>query len=84
MQAINCAKAQNNLKSIIDEVCEFDEEVIVTTKNNKSVVIVSLDEYNRTHHKLKKEILEAKKQIEEDDFIGINEAFQKAKQAYRA
>ena len=75
MQAVNYTTARNSLKSIIDEVCENHEEVIVTTKNDKSVVIISLDEYNRTYAQLKREVQEAKKQIEQGEYIGIGEAF---------
>ena len=57
MQAVNYTIARNSLKLIIDKVCDKNEEVIVTTKNDKSIVIMSLDEYNRTHAQLKREIL---------------------------
>ncbi len=75
MQALNYTTARNSLKSIIDEVCDKNEEVIVTTKNNKSVVIMSLDEYNRTHAQLKRELKEAMGQIERDEYMSIDEAF---------
>lgn len=75
MQALNYTTARNSLKSIIDEVCDKNEEVIVTTKNDKSVVIMSLDEYNRTHAQLKRELREAKEQIERGEHMGIDEAF---------
>ena len=84
MQAVNYTSARNNLKSIIDNVCDNDEEVIITTKNDKTVVIISLDEYNNTHTKIKRDVLEAKKQIEQGEFMGLDEAFEKAKSSYRA
>jgi len=83
MQAINYTTARNNLKSLIDEVCDNHEEVIITTKNDKSVVMISLDEYNRTHVQLKREVREAITEIERGDFISIDEAFEAAKSAYR-
>ncbi len=83
MQAVNYSHARNNLKSLIDEVCENDEEVIITTKNDKSVVMISLDEYNRTHTQIKKDVEKALKQIEEGDFMSIEKAFEKAKNSYR-
>ena len=83
MRAINYTAARNNLKSIIDTVCDDNEEVIVTTKNDKSVVIISLDEYNQTHAKLKKDLKESIAQIEQGDLMGIDEAFEDAKKAYR-
>jgi PHD/YefM family antitoxin component YafN of YafNO toxin-antitoxin module len=73
MQALNYTTARNSLKSIIDEVCDNNEEV--TTKNDKSVVIMSLDEYNRTHAQLKREVKEAMEQIERGEYMGIDEAF---------
>ena len=84
MQAVNYTSARNNLKMIIDNVCDGNEEVIVTTKNNKSVVIISLDEYNRTHAELKREVKKAIEEVEQGDFMGIDEAFEEAKKAYRA
>ena len=59
-------------------------EIIITTKNDKTVVVISLDEYNQTHAKLRRDVIEAKKQIEQDDFVSIDEAFEKAKRSYRA
>ena len=82
MQAVNYTSARNNLKSLIDNVCDNHEEVIITTKNDKSVVMISLDEYNQTHAKLKKEVALAAKQIENDDYISIDEAFDKVLSKY--
>jgi len=84
MQAVNYTTARNNLKDLIDKVCDNREEVIITTKNDKSVVMISLDEYNRTHAALKREVQEAIAEIERGDFMGIDEAFELAKQSYRA
>ena len=83
MQAVNYTAARNNLKTIIDNVCDNNEEVIVTTKNDKSVVIISLDEYNQTHAHLKREVQKSIAEIERGDFMSIDEAFEKAKKAYR-
>lgn len=84
MQALNYTNARNNLKSIIEDVCENNEEVIVTTKNNKSVVIISLDEYNATHAKIKQDVQNAIKEIQKGDFLDIDDAFETAKKSYRA
>lgn len=84
MQALNYTSARNNLKSIIEDVCENNEEVIVTTKNNKSVVIISLDEYNATHAKIKQDVQNAIKEIQKGDFLDIDDAFEAAKNSYRA
>ena len=84
MQAVNYSHARNNLKSLIDEVCENDEEVIITTKNDRSVVMISLDEYNRTHSQIKKDVTKALAQVERGDIIDIDDAFKKAKNSYGA
>ena len=83
MQAVNYSHARNNLKSIIDDVCDNNEEVIITTKNDKSVVILSMDEYNRTHAQVKRDVKEALEQIERGECMDIEDAFKLAKQSYR-
>ncbi|MCJ7764994.1 MAG: type II toxin-antitoxin system Phd/YefM family antitoxin, partial [Thiovulaceae bacterium] len=72
-----------NLKSIIDDVCDNNEEVIITTKNDKTVVMMSLDEYNKTHAQLKRDVQEAISEVERGDFMSIDKAFKEAKKAYR-
>lgn len=83
MMAVNYTHARNNLKSIIDTVCDNDEEVIVTTKNNKSVVILSMDTYNQTHAEIKRNIALSLEEIEREEYMTLEDAFSKAKQAYR-
>ncbi len=82
MQAVNYTAARNNLKSIIDNVCDNNEEVIVTTKNDKSVVIISLDEYNKTHAQLKRDVQQAIAEIERGDYMSIDEAFDRVLSKY--
>lgn len=82
MQAINYTNARNNLKRLIDEVCDNHEEVIITTKNDKSVVMISLDEYNQTHAQLKRDAQEAITEIERGDYMSIDEAFDKVLAKY--
>jgi PHD/YefM family antitoxin component YafN of YafNO toxin-antitoxin module len=83
MQAVNYSHARNNLKSLIDLACDDNEEIIITTKNDKSVVMLSLDTYNRTHAEVKRNVQKAIAQIEQGDYAEIDEAFQRAKSAYR-
>ena len=83
MQAVNYTSARNNLKTLIDNVCDNNEEVIITTKNDKSVVMISLDEYNQTHAKIKRDVQEALAEVEHGDFMSIDQAFEKAKKVYR-
>jgi len=46
MLAVNYSTIRNNLKGYCDKVTDDREIVIVTRKDEKNVVIVSLDEYN--------------------------------------
>lgn len=83
MQAVNYSHARNNLKSIIDNVCDNNEEVIITTKNDKSVVMVSMNEYNRTHAEVKKSVQISLEQIARGETMSIDEAFELAMKSYR-
>ncbi|MCD7832444.1 MAG: type II toxin-antitoxin system prevent-host-death family antitoxin [Lachnospiraceae bacterium] len=53
MLAINYSTMRNNLKSYCDTVCEQNETVIVTRKEEKNVVLISLDKYNQMMKMLK-------------------------------
>ncbi|MDQ7045027.1 MAG: type II toxin-antitoxin system prevent-host-death family antitoxin [Sulfurimonas sp.] len=46
MQAVLYSQARNNLRSIINQVCDNFEEFIITTKDKQSVVLISQEEYN--------------------------------------
>jgi antitoxin YefM len=46
MQAMFYSKAKNNLKDIINKVCDDFDEYIITTKDDKSAVLISYEEYN--------------------------------------
>jgi len=82
MQDVNYSHARNNLKSIIDDVCDNNEEVIITTKNDKSVIILSMDEYNRTHAQIKKSVQISLEQIERGETMSIDEAFDRVLSKY--
>ena len=45
MDAITYTKARANLAQAIDSVCENHEPVIITRKNDRSVVMLSLEGY---------------------------------------
>lgn len=47
MLAVNYSTIRNNLKTYCDEVTDKDETVIVTRKDEKNVVILSLEKYNQ-------------------------------------
>ena len=83
MKAVNYSHARNNLKALIDQACDNNEEIIITTKNDKSVVLISIDEYNRTHAEVKRDVQEAMEQIERGECMDIKEAFKLAKASYR-
>lgn len=46
MLAVNYSTIRNNLKDYCDKVTDEHETVIVTRKDEKNVVILSLEEYN--------------------------------------
>lgn len=47
MLAVNYSTIRNKLKDYCDKATDEHETVIVTRKNEKNVVLMSLDEYNR-------------------------------------
>ncbi len=46
MLAVNYSTIRNKLKDYCDKVTDEDETVIVTRKDEKNVVLISLEEYN--------------------------------------
>ncbi len=46
MLAVNYSTIRENLKSYCDKVTDSNETVIVTRKDEKNVVIISLEEWN--------------------------------------
>ncbi len=77
MQPIVYSKARNNLKKLINEACDDQEEFVITTKNNKNAVLMSLEEYSAIKETLylltsktnRKRLYEAIDQIENSDFL---------------
>ena len=47
MLAVNYSTIRNNLKDYCDKATDYNETIIVTRKNEKNVVLMSLDSYNR-------------------------------------
>ena len=47
MLAVNYSTIRNNFKSYCDRATDYGEVVIVTRKQEKNVVIMSLDNYNK-------------------------------------
>lgn len=53
MLAVNYSTIRENLKSYCDKVTDNNETVIVTRKDEKNVVIISLDEWNSLQRALR-------------------------------
>ena len=72
MLAVNYSNMRDNFKDYCDKVTDDYETVIVTRKNDKNVVMISLEEYNNMKENLyimsnKKDydrIVTSKKQLE--------------------
>lgn len=45
MQAIVYSNARNNLRGLINKVCDDFDEYMISTKDNKTAVLISYDEY---------------------------------------
>ncbi len=46
MQVIFYSQARNNLRDIINKVCDDFDEYIITTKDDKAAVLISYEEYS--------------------------------------
>lgn len=53
MLAVNYSTIRENLKAYCDKVTDDNETVIVTRKDEKNVVIISLDEWNELQRGLR-------------------------------
>ena len=77
MLAVNYSTIRENLKTYCDKVNDDSETVIVTRKDNRNVVLMSLDEYNNLMENLKilknpqyfVELYQSMKQIEQGHII---------------
>ena len=77
MQSILYSKARNNLRDVINKVCDDFDEYVITTKDNKSAVILSYDEYRAMKETMyllssktnRDRLNEAIEQIENGQFI---------------
>ncbi len=76
MLAVNYSNLRDNLKDYCDKVSDDFETVIVTRKDDKNVVIISLEEYNNLKENLYimsnpknySRLLESKRQLETGNF----------------
>ena len=77
MLAINYSSVRDNFKDFCDKVTNDYETIIVTRKNNKNVVLISLEEYNNMQENLyimsnKKyydSLVKSKEQLESGQYI---------------
>ncbi len=77
MQAVLYSQARNNLREIINKVCDNVEEFIITTKEKQSVVLISQEEYNSMKETLyllssknnRDRLLNAVEEIESSSFL---------------
>ncbi len=75
MQVVNYTKARNNLRKLINEAVDNDEEIIITTRDEKTVVMISLDQYNLTYSQIKRDVKEAFEDIQEGRVLTSDEVF---------
>ncbi|MFL1781442.1 type II toxin-antitoxin system YefM family antitoxin [Candidatus Hepatincolaceae symbiont of Richtersius coronifer] len=76
MQVISYSKSREQLAKLIDDVVDSNETIIIT-KNNKSAVVISLEEYNswqETNYLLKspknaQRLLKARENVEAKQLI---------------
>ena len=76
MEAILYSQARNNLRTLIDKVCLDFSEYIINTKDNKSAVLLSYDEYRGLKETLyllsskenRNRLLDAVEEIEKGNF----------------
>jgi len=80
MQAVLYSQARNNLRDIINKVCNNFEEFIITTKEKQSAILISQEEYNSMKETIyllssknnRDRLLEAVDQIEDLKFTKHN------------
>jgi len=82
MQAVNYSHARNNLKTLIEDVCDNDETYIITNKNGKTVIMMSLEEYSRKQTQIKEDVKISLEILNTTDIADKNKSFQRAKLAY--
>lgn len=82
MLAINYSTMRSNLKEYCDKVSEDHETVIITRKDERNVVLVSLEDYNNlvennyimSNHAYYERLLESRRQIERGKVVRKTQA----------
>lgn len=76
MDAVSYSEARNNLASLLDRTVNDQELIIITRRNQRPAVLMSLDEYNALHETLHllrspanaKRLMDAAKRYEANKF----------------
>ncbi len=76
METILYSQARNNLRNLIDKVCIDYDEFLINTKDNKSAVLLSYEEYKGLKETLyllsskanRERLLDAVEEIEKGNF----------------
>lgn len=77
MLAVNYSELRNNLKDYCDKTIDDLETILVTRKNDRNVVMISLEEYNNllensyimSDSDYYKDLIQRAKEVEEDKVI---------------
>ncbi|MDU7163516.1 MAG: type II toxin-antitoxin system prevent-host-death family antitoxin [Anaerococcus vaginalis] len=77
MLAVNYSELRNNLKDYCDRTIDNLETVLVTRKNSRNVVMISLEEYNNlvensyimSNADYYKDLIQRAKDVEDDKII---------------
>lgn len=77
MLAVNYSELRNNLKDYCDKTIDDLETILVTRKNDRNVVMISLEEYNNllensyimSDSDYYKDLIQRVKDVEEDKVI---------------
>ncbi|WP_099321036.1 type II toxin-antitoxin system Phd/YefM family antitoxin [Anaerococcus sp. Marseille-P3625] len=77
MLAVNYSELRNNLKDYCDKTIDNLETILVTRKNDRNVVMISLEEYNNllensyimSDSDYYKDLIQRAKEVEEDKVI---------------
>jgi len=83
MRVVNYTKARNNLRQLINEVVDGNEEVIITTRDEKSVLMVPLDRYSLSREQILEDIAVSLEEAERGEVMSIDEAFDRVLKRYK-
>jgi len=76
MRVVNYTKARNNLRQLINEVVDGDEEIVITTRDEKSVLMVPLGRCSLNREEIMEDIAISLEQAKRGKTMSIDEAFE--------